>query len=163
MRTDHRLRSTMMQPSLTFVFELRAQVEPAMDFGEISPGRRRRMVPITSGRFEGPQLRGRILPGGADWQIVHPDGFTELDSRYALTTDAGALIAVRNTGVRRAAPEVMAKLLAGESVDPAQVYFRTMPTFETSAPELQWLARSTFIGVGERYPSEVVVRFWQVV
>lgn len=152
----------MTTPTLTFAFELRADVQAPIDFGEISPGRRRRMVPITSGRFDGPQLRGRVLPGGADWQIVHADGFTELDSRYALITDGGAVIAVRNAGVRRAEPAVMARLLAGERVDPEQVYFRTSPTFETSVPELQWLARSIFVGVGERYPSEVVVRFWLV-
>jgi Protein of unknown function (DUF3237) len=151
-----------MAPDLTFVFELRAQVEPPIEFGEVSPGRRRRMVPISSGRFDGPSLRGRIVPGGADWQIVHGDGFTELDSRYALETDEGHLITVRNAGIRRAAPAVMARLLAGEAVDPAQVYFRTMPRFETAAPSLQWLTRSIFVGFGERYPAEVVVRFWLV-
>ena len=57
----------------------------------------------------------------------------------------------------------MAKLLAGEAVDPALVYFRTVPTFETAAPGLAWLTRSVFVGVGERYPSEVVVRFWRLV
>jgi hypothetical protein len=152
----------MTKPSLEFVFELRAEVEPPIDFGELSPGRRRRMIPIASGRFEGPHLRGRILPGGADWQIVHADGFTELDSRYALITDDGATIGVRNAGLRRAEPELMARLLAGEPVDPEQVYFRTTPEFETSAPALQWLVRSIFVGLGERYPTEVVVRFWRV-
>ena len=54
------------------------------------------------------------------------------------------------------------KLLAGESVDPSLVYFRTVPKFETSAKNLQHLTRSIFIGIGERYPTEVVVRFWKV-
>ena len=151
-----------MPPSLTLAFEVRAEVAAPTDLGELSPGRRRRIVPITGGRFDGPDLRGRILPGGADWQIVHSDGFTELDSRYALETDRGELVSVRNAGVRRAAPEVMAKLLAGEGVDPDAVYFRTVPTFETSVARLQWLTRSIFVGVGERYPAEVVVRFWMV-
>jgi hypothetical protein len=151
-----------MTPTLTLAFELHADVQPPIDFGEISPGRRRRMVPITSGRFDGPRLRGRIVPGGADWQIVYADGFTELDSRYALETDDGQLITVRNAGVRRAAPDVMSRLLAGQPVDPAEVYFRTVPAFETSAPSLQWLTQSIFLGTGERYPSEVVVRFWLV-
>ena len=52
--------------------------------------------------------------------------------------------------------------MAGEPVDPALVYFRTVPKFETSAPELQWLMRSIFVGTGERYPSEVVIRFWRL-
>jgi len=149
-------------PQLTLAFEVRAQVGATVDLGELSPGRRRRIVPITGGRFDGPELRGHIIPGGADWQIVHADGFTELDSRYTLQTEGGEVIAVRNAGVRRAAPEVMKKLLAGEAVDPGLVYFRTVPTFETSSPRLQWLTRSVCIGAGERYPNEVVVRFWTV-
>jgi hypothetical protein len=58
--------------------------------------------------------------------------------------------------------EVTKKLLAGEAVDPAQVYFKTVPTFETAAPELQWLTRAIFVGTGERYPTEVVIRVWKV-
>jgi hypothetical protein len=57
---------------------------------------------------------------------------------------------------------VTAKLLAGEAVDPSLVYFRSLPKFETSAPELAWLTRSIFVGTGERYPSEVVIRFWKL-
>jgi hypothetical protein len=149
-------------PQLSLAFEVRAQVGTMVDLGEVSPGRRRRIVPITGGRFDGRDLRGRILPGGADWQIVHADGFTELDSRYTLETDQNEIVAVRNAGIRRAPPEVMKKLLAGEAVDPELVYFRTVPAFETSSPRLQWLTRSVCIGIGERYPTEVVVRFWTV-
>ena len=148
-------------PRLEFAFAVRALVGEPLDIGA-GPHGRRRIVPITGGTFEGPEVRGRILSGGADWQVVHTDGFSELDSRYALETDDGALIAVRNAGVRHAPSDVMNKLLAGEVVDPALVYFRTHPTFETSAPHLQWLTRSLFIGIGERYPSEVVVRFWRI-
>ena len=64
--------------------------------------------------------------------------------------------------MRHAAPEIMQKLLAGEVVDPKAVYFRTVARFETSAPELQWLTRSIFVGTGERYPTEVVIRFWKL-
>jgi hypothetical protein len=74
----------------------------------------------------------------------------------------GALSEVRNRGIRHAAPEVMQKLLAGDLVDPALVYFRTTPTFETAAPDLQMLTRSIFVGTGERYPAEVVLRFFRV-
>ena len=77
-------------------------------------------------------------------------------------TDEGILIDVRNRGLRHAAPEIMRKLLAGERVDPALVYFRTTPTFETTAPQLQVLTRSIFVGSGERYPDEVVLWFWKV-
>jgi hypothetical protein len=87
---------------------------------------------------------------------------TEADAQYVLETDRGALVYVRNRGLRHASPDVMAKLLAGVRVDPALVYFRSVPTFETSAPDLQMLTRSIFVGSGERYPSEVVLWFWRV-
>jgi len=151
-----------MPPTLTFAFEVRAQVGPAIDVGEIGDGCRRRIVAIEGGTFAGPAMSGRILPGGTDWQIVHPDGFTELDSRYALETGDGAMVTVRNPGIRHAPPHIMTKLLAGEAVDPAAVYFRTTPRFETAAPAHRWLMRSIFVGMGERYPSEVVVRFWRL-
>jgi len=79
-----------------------------------------------------------------------------------LETDRGQLVYVRNRGLRHAPVDIMARLLAGERVDPALVYFRSVPTFETSAPELQLLTRSIFIGSGDRYPTEVVLRFWRV-
>jgi hypothetical protein len=154
-------KATPRPPGLVFAFELRAQVAAPLEMGEVPRGRRR-IVQITGGTFSGSGMTGKILPGGADWQIVRPDGFTELDTRYTLQTDKGELVYVQNAGMRHAAPDVMKKLLAGATVDPALVYFRTTPTFETSAPALQWLTRSTFVGTGERYPNEVVVRFWRV-
>jgi hypothetical protein len=148
-------------PALTFAFEVRAQVAPPVEIGQIAQGRRR-IVQITGGTFEGPGLKGRIVPGGADWQLIQADGFSELDTRYTLETDTKQIIYVQNAGIRHAPPDVMKRLLAGEAVDPSLVYFRTVPKFETSAPELQWLVRSVFIGIGERYPSDVRIRFWRV-
>jgi hypothetical protein len=148
-------------PGLTFAFELRATVAAPTELGQVAGGRRR-IVEITGGTFEGPAIKGKVRPGGADWQIVRADGFTELDTRYTIETDTGALIYVQNAGMRHAPPDVMQKLLAGQTVDPTLVYFRTVPTFETSAPDLQWLTRAVFVGTGERYPSEVVVRFWRL-
>jgi hypothetical protein len=147
-------------PKLTYAFELRATVATPTELGQVANGRRR-IIDITGGVVTG-QIKGKVRPGGADWQIVLADGFTELDTRYTLETDTGQLIYVQNPGMRHAPPDVMKKLLAGEAVDPALVYFRTQPKFETSAPELQWLTRSLFVGLGERYPSEVVIRFYRV-
>jgi Protein of unknown function (DUF3237) len=151
-------------PRLTLTLEIRALVgEPIEVAG--TAGRRRRMVPITGGTFEGHgdvRVRGRVLPGGADWQRIDEDGLTEADARYVLETEGGARVVVKNRGLRHAPPDVMRRLLAGERVDPSLVYFKSTPVFETSAPELQTLVRSIFVGVGERYPNEVVLRFWKV-
>lgn len=150
-----------MQPELEFAFEIRATVAQPRDFGVMDHGRRR-VVDITGGTFEGPDIKGRIIPGGADWQSIQEDGLSRLDTRYSLETDDGKLIYVQNAALRHAPPEVMALLNQGQIVDPELVYFRTVPTFETSAPELKWLERSVFIGVGQRYPEDVRVQFWRV-
>ena len=158
------MSETINQPSaprLTFAFELRARVGIAVEMGQVVHGRRR-IVPIEGGTIKGPLLNGTVISGGADWQVIQADGFTELDSRYTIQTEKGDLIYVQNSGIRTAAPDVMKKLLAGQAVDPKLVYFRTQPTFETAAAELQWLTRNLFVGAGERYPDEVVIRFFKV-
>jgi len=151
----------MNDPVLTFVCELRANVGAPQEIGSVRGGRRR-IVPILGGRVDGPALRGTILPGGGDWQLIQADGFSELDTRYTIRTDAGAVIYVQNAGIRHASPEVMERLLAGDVVDPSLVYFRTMPRFETAAPEWQWLTRAVFVGAGARHPDVVVIRFFKV-
>ena len=148
-------------PKLTHAMTLRVQVGPPTELGSVPRGRRR-IIPILGGSFEGPDVRGKVLPGGADWQVVRADGLAELDTRYMLQTASGSLVYIQNAGIRHAPPDVTRKLLAGEAVDPALVYFKTVPTFETSAPELQWLTRAIFVGTGERHPSEVVIHVWKV-
>jgi uncharacterized protein DUF3237 len=154
-------QGTPVAPKLTFAFEVRATVGAPMEVGAVAQGRRR-IVPITGGTFEGSNLRGKVMAGGADWQIIRADGFTDLDTRYTLETDKGQIIYVQNAGMRHAAPEVMKRLLAGEVVDPNLVYFRTVPKFETASADLQWLTRAVFVGMGERYPNDVRIRFWRV-
>ena len=148
-------------PRLILALEARVQLGTPIEVGQVPRGRRR-VIPIVGGTFEGSGIKGKVLNNGADWQIIRADGFAELDTRYALETDKGQVIYVQNAGMRHAAPDVMQRLLAGEIVDPKLVYFRTVPSFETAAPELQWLTRSIFVGTGERYPTEVVIRFWRL-
>jgi hypothetical protein len=149
-------------PPLVFAFELRVKVADPVVIGEVPHGLRR-IIAITGGTMRGPGINGIVVPdSGADWQVIQPDGFSELDTRYTLRTDKGELVYVQNVGIRHAPPEVMQKLNAGQVVDPKLVYFRTVPKFETSAPDLQWLARSVFVGVGERSPNEVIVRFYRL-
>jgi len=145
-----------------FAFELRAKVADPVVIGQVAHGLRR-IVAITGGTVSGPGLQGEVVPNsGADWQMIQPDGFSELDTRYTLRTDKGELVYVQNAGIRHAAPDVMKRLNSGEIVDPKLVYFRTVAKFETTAESLKWLTRSVFIGVGERSPNEVIVRFYRV-
>src|SRR5690606_746822 len=96
-------------PDLEYAFEIRATVGQPQDFGVMNHGRRR-VIEITGGTCEGPDSKGRIVPGGADWQSIQEDGFSRLDTRYALETDDGKLIYVQNFGLRHAPPEVMQQL-----------------------------------------------------
>lgn len=148
-------------PGLEFAFEVRAEVADPTVVGQV-PGGLRRIIDILGGTVQGPRLNGRIVPGGADWQLIREDGFTEVDARYTLETDAGHLIYVSNLGIRHAPPEIMRRLNAGEEVDQAEIYFRAVPKFEAEAPELEWLMRSIFVATGERYPNGVIIRFWRV-
>src|SRR3982075_1116028 len=108
-------------------------------------------APIASGHFEGPRLRGKVLPGGGDWTLLGSDGVLELDLRITLETDDGALIYMTSFGVRHGPPEVLAALARGESVDPSEYYFRTAPRFETSAPAYAFLNRLIAIASGDRH------------
>ena len=148
-------------PRLDFVAEVRADVAAPLLVGA-GPLGERRVVPILGGTVAGPRLDGEILPGGADFQLIRPDGVAEIEARYTVRTTDGALVYVVNRGLRHAAPEDMARLLRGEAVPPERVYFRTAPVFETAAPALAWLHRSQFVGVGERRPDTVLVRLYSL-
>ena len=114
-----------------FLFDLSADVGELVSLGPCPLGERR-VVYITSGRFEGPAMRGRII-GGADWQILRSDGALELDARYAIEDERGAVVQVMSQGYRHGPPEVMARLARGEDVEPASYFFRTTMRFETGA------------------------------
>src|SRR4249920_3803810 len=113
---------------------LRVSVASPQNVGAVPHGTRR-IVPLIGGDFEGPRLRGTVLPGGsADWLLLRADGVLELDLRVTLRTDDGALISMRSFGLRHGPPEVMAAIAHGETVDPSTYYFRTTPRFETAQP-----------------------------
>lgn len=150
-----------MEPSFDFLGQLDAAVGVPLVVGR-GPTGERRVVPILGGRIAGPRLNGEVLAGGADFQLVRDDGVAEIEARYTLRLDDGALVQVVNRGIRHAAPEDMARLLRGEPVPPERVYFRTAPVFETAAPAHAWLHRSLFLGVGERRPDSVRVQIYAV-
>lgn len=151
---------SMNPPRLSLAFEFHVDVGAPIDVGPIARGRRR-VIPITGGRFEGSGMTGTIA-GGSDHQIVRDDDVIDIEAKYTLQTSTGVAIAVHSVGIRHAPAEVMKALMAGEPVNPDQVYFRTALAFETAAPELWWMMRSLFVGVGERHPHGVVMRVWRL-
>ncbi|HEV7364973.1 MAG TPA: DUF3237 domain-containing protein [Gemmatimonadales bacterium] len=140
---------------------VRIAAAPAQKLGAVPHGFRS-IVPVTGGDFEGPRLRGRILPGGGDWLLLRPDGVLELDLRITLKTDDQALIYMRFQGIRHGPPEVIAALGRAESVDPAKYYFRTLPSFETSAENYAFLNRIISVGSGEAQPDGAVHRIYEI-
>ena len=115
------------------LFRAEIALAAAQELGETPQGRRR-IIGITGGRFSGERLSGRVLPGGADWQVIRSDGVADLDARYTLETADGALIYVRNRGYRHGPAEILRRLASGENVDPGLYYMRTTPRFETGDP-----------------------------
>jgi uncharacterized protein DUF3237 len=151
-----------VKPELEFVFELRGTLAEPHALGA-TPHGVRRVVPITGGEFEGPKLRGSIVPGGADWQVLRGDGVSELEALYLLRTDDGVLIQVRNRGLRHGPEAVMQRLFAGEPVDPAEYYFRAVPSFAAPAGTYEWLNRSIFLCSGARQASSIQLWMYRVI
>ena len=144
-----------------YVFSLRIAVATPIEAGDIGIGSRR-VIPITGGELIGEGLHGRIREGGADYQIICPDGFTELEAKYAIEMDDGAVIYLENIGIRFGPLEALERIRRGEPVDPALIYFRSVPRFETGAPAYRWLMRALFVGVGARHPDRVEIDVHQV-
>ena len=127
-----------------------------------TPHGRRRVIPIAGGSFRGERLAGRVVPGGADWQLLRADGVAELDARYTLETDDRALIYVRNFGYRHGPADVIRRLAAGEPVDPALYYMRTTPRFETGAERYRWLNGLICVAAGARRAAAVELEVFAV-
>ena len=148
-------------PGLARFADLSVEVGTPVEVGAVGHGTRR-VIPILGGTCVARDWSARVLPGGADFQLIVNERMARLEARYVLETDAGDRLYVQNDAVRTAAPEVMARLIRGEPVDPADVYFRCVPRFETSAPALAWMMERVFLGTGLRRPTEVVMRFFEV-
>jgi hypothetical protein len=147
--------TALPSPKLRHVYRVDATLDAPVDLGDTPEGHRR-IVAWTGGRAVGPGFRAEVLAtGGADWQIVRPSGSSIADIRYVLRTDRGALLYVQARGVRHGEPDVLARLAAGEDVDPSEYTFRTAVSIETSDPELAWLNDGVFVAVGGRQPDGV--------
>jgi hypothetical protein len=143
------------------IFHIQAELADVLHLGA-TPYGDRRVINILGGKVAGARLSGRILRGGADWQIVRPDGVADLRARYTIETDGGARILVASDGLRHGPADVIARLARGEAVDPALYYFRTAMRFETSDPALAWLNRIIAIGRGAREPRAVRLEVHEV-
>ncbi len=148
-------------PTLEHVADLTVQVAAPIEIGDTGAGLRR-LIPITGGTLSGPRIAGKVLAGGADFQRVSPDGVADLDARYAIELTDGTRVFVVNRAMRRAPPEVTARLVRGEPVDPALVYFRCAPSFEVAPGPWRWLAENVFVGTGARRPDCVELAIFRV-
>jgi hypothetical protein len=150
-------------PELEFLARAEVTLEEPLDLGG-TPDGRRRIVPITGGRFEGPRLAADVLPGGADWQILQTGGWVRVEARYTARTDDGSLISIVSKGVRHGPPEVMTALLAGHSPDPSSYRFRTAISFETAedSPDHAWLNHVVAVSSALRRPDAVVLDVFAV-
>jgi hypothetical protein len=144
------------------LFNIEISLYPIQQLG-VTPAGGRRIAPVSGGSFEGPRLRGKILPhAGGDWVLTRADGSLQLDVRLTLETDDRALIYMSYRGVRHAAPEIEQRLARGEQVDPASYYFRTAPFFESGATKYAWLNNIVAVGVGERLPNGVRYEVFEI-
>jgi|SRR5579864_1636334 len=152
-----------MTPMLTtrYVFTITALVGDVVTAGDTGQGVRR-IVPIIGGEVRGEAVNGKVSPFGADFQVVRPNELIELEAKYALLTDDGAVIYVENTGIRFGPVELLQKLKRGEPVDPDLIYCRTVPKFETGAEKYRWLMENLFVGSVARHADRVVIDVFQV-
>ena len=158
------LPTPTLEPVATLTVFVSQPIEAGDVMGLNSRGKRR-IIPITGGTVSG-KLNGRVMPGGADFQLVVSETCADLEARYMLQLDdpawAGAHVFVQNHAVRRGSAENIAKLVRGEPVDPAAIYFRCAPSFEVSHPALAWMTESLFIGTGARFPDRVEIAIFRV-
>jgi Protein of unknown function (DUF3237) len=156
---------TLPKPALEHVADLRVTVAPPIEAGHViglnSRGRRR-IIPITGGTVSGPQLNGKVLAGGADFQLIVSETTADLDAQYMLELDSGEHVFVKNHALRRGSAADIARMVKGEPVNPEAIYFRCVPTFEVSSPSLHWLTESIFVGTGARFPDYVLISLFRL-
>lgn len=153
---------TLPAPQLEHVCDLAVTIAPPVEVGH-TPAGLRRMIPITGGTVTGPRLNGKVMAGGADFQLILNGGTqAHLDARYVIELDDGSRVFVQNTALRVASLENSQRIMNGQPVDPSAVYFRCQPKLEATAPQWAWLNESQFIGTGRRAPDGVFLSFYRV-
>jgi hypothetical protein len=149
------------QLSTRYVFSLAILVGAPIVAGDIGYGIRR-IIPILGGEVRGQGIKGTIFPVGADFQTIRSNGLTELEAKYGFEMDDGAIVYIENIGIRFGPKELLDSIAKGEIVDPALIYFRSAPRFETGSEKYRWLMENLFVGVGARHPDRVEIDVHQV-
>ena len=153
---------TLPPPTLEHICDLAVTIAAPVEVGH-TPAGLRRMIPITGGTVTGPRVNGKVLAGGADFQLILGGGTqAHLDARYVIELDDGSRVFVQNTALRVASLENSQRIMNGQPVNPDEVYFRCQPKLEATTPEWAWLSESQFIGVGRRAPDGVFMSFYRV-
>jgi Protein of unknown function (DUF3237) len=143
------------------LFKIALQVPPILNLGN-TPYGGRRIAQIASGTFEGPKLKGEVLPGGGDWLLMRHDDTLQLDVRVTLQTDDKQLIYMTYKGLRHGPKDVIDRVNRGEEVDPALYYFRATPYFETASEKYAWMNRICCVATGARTASGPNYHVFQV-
>jgi hypothetical protein len=144
---------------------MEATLEPTIDVGLGARGHRM-IANVTGGWVDGPRLKGKVLPSGADWFIMNTAmGLVNLDVRALVETDDGAHIYAHYLGRIVIPPELAEAVMGMEErgqVDPDKYYFRTAPLYETGAEKYQWLNTIQAVGVGEIIPGGVAYEIYEI-
>lgn len=148
-------------PRLEKSFSLRVELAKPIEMGQGRAGQRR-IIPIIGGAALGPEITGKVLNLGADWQTIFADGAAHLDTRYGVETDDGAVIEIINVGARHGPADVMARLAQGEDLDPTQYYMRTAARLETGDARYAWINHMIFVCAGIRRASAVEIDYYKV-
>ncbi|HEX6364478.1 MAG TPA: DUF3237 domain-containing protein [Albitalea sp.] len=148
-------------PALVPMTRIVCEVGALVSLGDAPQGERR-YVPLGEGTAQGPELDGRVVAGGVDWQLRRVDGVLEIAAHYAIRTDDGALVEVRSEGYRHGPPEVMARLARGDAVAPHEYFFRTVMRFTTGDPRWQHLNGTLAIARGEREAARVTLDVYRL-
>jgi len=148
----------------THLFDIVVDLAPRLDIGA-GPLGRRVLFGAAGGTFEGPRLRGDVLPGGGDWALFRADGTMSLDVRLTLRTHDGALVQMTYGGRWTTPPELRAAMADAKTrhqIDPAGYYFRTNPLFETGAEAYGWLNDVVCVGIGYLIEGGIAYKVAQV-
>jgi hypothetical protein len=148
-------------PRLEYLMTYRADLKDPIDIGAVPSGNRR-IFDVTGGSFEGPRLKGRLLPSGGDWLLIGTDGIGRLDVRGTFETEDGAHVYAQYFGVLVLNEAVMGTLTQGRETQYGDTYFMTQPRFETGHPDYTWLNSVVAIAEGRVLPNAVEYRVFQV-